>query len=75
MTYASTGSRTIQGIIQLKEYYANEFQIFLQAYAEPEDDNVSLNAFAWIAKSQQTVVVGKNDYSVGVVDIRSGYVT
>eukprot|EP00794_Sanderia_malayensis_P016708 gene16707-18402_t len=49
-----------------------EKQLFTEVYAEAEDEDVSLNAFAWIAKSRSTVVVGKNDFTVGVIDVRSG---
>ena len=45
---------------------------FIQVYATPEDDDVLLNGFAWRAKSNTAIMVAKNDYTAGLIDVRSG---
>lgn len=43
-----------------------------QIYATPEEDDILINGFAWRAKSNKSIMVAKNDYTVGLIDIRSG---
>ncbi|XP_065051402.1 WD repeat-containing protein 76-like isoform X2 [Rhopilema esculentum] len=47
-------------------------QQFLQVYETPEEDDILINAFCWVAKSKGSIMVAKNDYTVGLVDVRSG---
>jgi len=48
-----------------------EKQQFTQVYATPEDDDILINGFAWRAKSNQTIMIAKHDYTAGLVDIRT----
>ena len=43
-----------------------------QIYATPEEDDILINGFAWRAQSNKSIMIAKNDYTAGLIDIRSG---